>query len=259
MKYNWNEQETKALFKLVEEYKKKHKPLLDAFCAHAKKFNRKTLSVRNFYYQKCDEVLNSENLQKKLNINIDMHQKNNFAKFDQRQTDKLLEFIKKRQRQGVSVRKACMEMANNDATMLVRFQNKYEQEKRKKMKDTKKSETSAKKEKDIKNFKNPTNVISFPVEQKLVSQKLTDAEIQSLFLGLVNLIKKSAKQNLLDETNMERQKLSLVIRDTTIQMQQKNEKIERLLSENQKLSKQVLSLKSKIQELRAGYVEKINL
>lgn len=256
MKYDWNEAEIKSLFKLVEKFKNENKSLLDAFSEHAKNFNRKPLSVRNFYYQKCDEILNSQALQKKFDINIKLHQKNNFAKFDDRQTQKLINFIKNRISQGKSVRSACMELANNDAKLLVRLQNKYRSETQKSQNLQKNSTLT---DKNSKNLKTIDNIISFPVEQKLLPQKLTDAEIQSLFLGLVNLIKKSTLASVEEKTMSEREKLSLAIRTTTVELEQKNDKIEKLLEENQKLSKQVLSLKDKLKELRMSFVEKINV
>ncbi len=256
MKYDWNDQEVKALFSLVEDFKKQNKTLLEAFSVHAQKFDRKPLSVRNFYYQKCDEILENQDLQRKLDINIKLHQKNNFAKFDERQTDKLLAFIKKRQQEGKSVRSACMELSNNDAKMLVRLQNKYRAEKQKQVE--KQSSKNSLRTENIAT-KNSSNIISFPVEQKLVPQKLTDAEIQSLFLGLVNLIKKSTKQTMIEDIEKEREKLSVVVRNTTLEMQQKNEKIDMLLAENQKLTKQVLCLKTKLEQMRSSFLEKIKI
>lgn len=261
MKNGWEKQEVQSLFKLVEEFKSKGKSLLDAFEVHAKKYDRKPLSVRNFYYIKVDEFMHNQNLSKQFEINIKLHQKNNFAKFDERQTKKLLEYIKKRTKEGKSVRGACVEIVGNDAKNLVRMQNKYRLEmNREKNKKTQKNSKILQKndvfgEKNGKNEQNSkNNLISFPVEQKLLPQKLTDAEIQSLFLGLVKLVKKSTLLSIEEEIKNEQEKLSVVIRKSTVEINQKNEKIEKLLSENKKLSTQVLTLKSKLEELRTSLI-----
>ncbi len=283
MKYNWTDAEIKSLFNKVEECKKNSKPVLDAFYFHAKKYSRKPLSVRNFYYQKIDEIVENKKLQKQLAINIKLHEKDNYAKFDERQTEKLLAFIKQRQKEGKSVRSACMELSNNDATKLVRLQNKFraEQLKLKKQNDLAKSELSST-SKNVKSNEvftpldenanlianngtknsiqnNNQNVISFPVENKLTQTPLNDAEIQSLFLGLVKLIKKTAKHSLEQEFQKERDNFSVIIRDNAIELAGKSEKLGQVLCENEKLSKQVIDLKQKLEQLRAEFSQKLNL
>lgn len=261
MKNTWNNEEIKQLFNTVENFKKQNKSLLDAFSQHAHEFNRKPLSVRNFYYLKVDEILHDKKLVDQFNINVELHQKNNFAKFDERQTQKLLNYIKSRTKNGKSVRSACLEIVGNDAKQLVRLQNKYRLEinKEKNQKTEKNQQKSTNfanfSEKNSKNQqKIPNNLINFPVEQKLIPQKLTDAEIQSLFLGLVKLVKKSTLLDVEDEIKKEQEKLSVIIRKSTIEICEKNQKIEHLLGENKKLSSEVLKLKNKLEEMRTSLI-----
>lgn len=279
MKNTWTNAEIKQLFSLVEQYKKQGKPIIDAFYEHAKNYGRQPLSVRNFYYSKVDEISSNTQIQNKLAINIKLHEKNNYAKFDERQTQKLLEQIKKRTSEGLSIRKACLELANGNAKELLRFQNKYreivkkqqgkiaiEQEKNQKnaennSKITKKTAIFNKKG-DFPNFENcndkatsKKNIISFPVEQKLIPQSLSEAEIQSLFVGLAKLVKKSALAEMEEKMKLEREKISIVVRKSTMEIGQKSEKIEQLLDENKKLSKQVLVLKEKLEEMRTNCIK----
>ena len=51
MKGVWNNSEVASLFKVIEEKKEKGASLRRAFEEHAKKYNRKPNSVRNYYYQ----------------------------------------------------------------------------------------------------------------------------------------------------------------------------------------------------------------
>ena len=279
MKNTWTATEIKNLFSLVEKYKSENKPIIDAFYEHATKNNRQQLSVRNFYYSKVDEIMHSQKLQKQLEINIKLHEKNNFAKFDDRQTQKLLEHIKNRTNQGQSVRKACMELANGDAKELLRFQNKYRELVKKQninklefsqknIKNPKKTTKNAEENDffgkkanfnenlyNLENHNHNENVISFPVEQKLIPQHLSEAEIQSLFVGLAKLVKKSALAEMEETINKEREKLSVIVRKSTVEIGQKAEKIDELLTENKKLSKQIVMLKQKLEEMRSNFVK----
>lgn len=255
MKNTWNNEEIKQLFNTVEKFKKQNRSLLDAFSQHAHEFNRKPLSVRNFYYLKVDEILHDKKLVDQFNINVELHQKNNFAKFDERQTQKLLNYIKSRTKKGKSVRSACLEIVGNDAKQLVRLQNKYRLEINKEKNQKKSTNFANFSEKNSKiQQKIPNNLINFPVEQKLIPQKLTDAEIQSLFLGLVKLVKKSTLLDVEDEIKKEQEKLSVIIRKSTIEICEKNQKIEHLLGENKKLSSEVLKLKNKLEEMRTSLI-----
>ena len=279
MKNTWTENEIKNLFSLVEKYKLKNMPIIEAFYEHAKTNNRQPLSVRNFYYSKVDEIKHNQNLQKTLEINIKLHEKNNFAKFDDRQTQKLLEHIKQKTSEGKSVRKACLELAGGDAKELLRFQNKYRElikkqsnnkvefsqknikNAQKTKKNTEKTDFFNKNNNFNKNINNTKtqhsneNVISFPVEQKLIPQSLSEAEIQSLFVGLAKLVKKSALAEMEEKINLEREKLSLIVRKSTVEIGQKSEKIDELLTENKKLNKQIIMLKQKLEEMRSSYVK----
>lgn len=373
MKSNWTNNQIKNLFSLVEKYKNMNKPLLDAFEEFAKTNNKKVFSVRNYYYKKCDEFLSDIKLQKQFDINIKLHEKNNFAKFDERQTDKLINFIKRKKEQGYSVRNACLMLAENDATKLIRFQNKYRQITKQNQKNfrstnlsnsqnniaikklntnkniientseiiknntnnnnscnnnvnvknknnienisqnyndnfnsilnnienfNKKCEKNDKKvlktannlennekinendifkqsinfNEDIKNFDKITNdfdkpkenitsenVLSFPSNKPRNYAKLTDLEIQSLFSGLVNLIKKSTETQIQENIKNEQNKLSVVVRNTAIELNKKEEHIDKLLLENKKLTSKVLALQEKIDKLRISQIKKIDL
>lgn len=235
----WKQEEISNLIKTVENFKNKNKPLLDAFFEHANKHNRKIFSVRNFYYKNIEIIKNDENLQKKLKINLKLHEKNNFAKFDERQTQKLIDYINSKKQEGKSVRKACQELAGNNATLMVRYQNKYR---------------SMQKKDNTKNI-NTSNIISFPVEKKLQPQKLTDDEIKSLFLGLVNLVKKSTYQEAAESFLKEKQSNDMIFKKSIIEISQKDKKIEELMAENKKLTSKILMLKTKLENLRATTIE----
>lgn len=236
MKKNWKEEKIKELFEIVEEHKSNNKPVMSAFKIFAQKNGRKVNSVRNFYYQEVENLKVNRELSEKLKINLDRHEKNNFAKFDERQTQKLLDFIKNKQKEGKSVRNACLELANNDARLMVRYQNKY--------RAISKTENSG--------------VISFPVQQKLLPHKLTDEEIKSLFLGLVKLVKKSAMSEVDEKMRRETEFANDALRKTLVEVTKKRGKISQLQNENRKLNLQISALKQKLLELRTISLENSN-
>ena len=240
----WKIDEVEKLLHTVEVFKKQNKPLIDAFFLHAKSFNRKIFSVRNFYYKHIESIKNDKNLQKNIKINLNLHQKNNFAKFDERQTQKLIDYIKGKNSQGISVRKACRELANNNATLMVRYQNKFRQ-------------TQQKKQKNLKGSDNQNNLISFPVTKSLPNQKLTDEEIKSLFLGLVNLVKKSTFTELNEQLLKEKQTYDTFAKQSVVKIMEKDKQIDELLTENKKLTSKIVSLKTKLENLRASTIENI--
>ena len=68
MKGVWNNSEVASLFKVIEEKKEKGASLRRAFEEHAKKYNRKPNSVRNYYYQEIDKLCRDGARVKKLKI-----------------------------------------------------------------------------------------------------------------------------------------------------------------------------------------------
>ena len=175
MKGIWKNSEVKELFNVVEDYKEKNKSLKLAFIAHAQKFGRKPNSVRNYYYHEVDNLKLDEKRLNKLGINLNRHNKSNINYFSKEEEKKLMEEIDSMVKKGVSVRKACLTLSGGDVSQMLRFQNKYRN-------------FLARAKKPEKQNTNLNNVIAF----KKQSTTLTDGEVQSLFMGLVRLVKRNA-------------------------------------------------------------------
>ncbi len=163
---SWNDKEVKALFCAVENCKANGTSLKGAFSAHAKSFKRKPNSVRNYYYHEVDNLVSDAERTKRLNIDLSKHSKTHFKGFDKTQEGELFEKIEKMTSDGASVRSACLKLSGGDLSLMTRLQNKYQNMKRK--------------------LDKKDNII--PFKQKI----LTENDINSLFLGLVKLIKKTA-------------------------------------------------------------------
>ena len=176
----WDDNEVKTLFDTVESIKKNGGSANRAFSVHAKKYNRKPNSVRNYYYKEVDNLLNDNERRTKLKIDLLSHKKSSFVHFERDEEKEIFDAIEKMTKAGMSVRSACFKMCNGDLTKMTRLQNKYQNLKKKR----------------------EDNVIQFRQKKK----GLSDSEINSLFLGLVRLIKKSAYEEILDkEQNRQRE------------------------------------------------------
>ncbi len=182
MKGIWKNSEVKELFEVVEDYKEKNKSLKLAFIAHAQKYGRKPNSVRNYYYHEVDNLKIDGKRLEKLGINLSLHNKNNVAYFSKEEENELMKEVDEMVKKGISVRKACLTLSGGDINQMLRYQNKYRNFLAKNRKNDEKDDNFDKKD------RTPDNVIEF----KKMGKRLTDSEVQSLFMGLVRLVKRNA-------------------------------------------------------------------
>lgn len=223
----WNDEEVKVLFGEVENCKHGQTALKNAFCLHAKKYKRKPNSVRNYYYHEVENLKNDGARCKKLNIDLSKHGKTYFENFDKTEENDLLKKIENLTMQGISVRSACLKLSDGDLTKMTRYQNKYQNMK-------KKVEENGK-------------IIPFKQKQKM----LTESDINSLFMGLVKLIKKTALDDFMEKSKIERQSSNYLLKKAFLDLNQKDKQIaelrkdfEILKSENEKLQSELINLNS---------------
>lgn len=92
------------------------------------------------------------------------------------------------------------------------------------------------------------NIIKFEDFKK--KKNLTDEEIKSLFLGLVNLIKSNAIDDVSSKIKNEYKKNSIMLNNTILELKIKNEIIDDLKKENDNLKSKMEKLLNKIEELK---------
>ena len=218
----WSDDEVKNLFNEVEVCKKKKEPLREAFCEHAEKYKRKQNSVRNYYYADIENLRKDVKRLKRLGINLEKHQKSHFKKFEKDEEENLLEDIKKLRAEGVSVRQACKKLSGGDLSVMTRLQNKYQ---------------------NLQKRKIPDNVIAFKKERLL-----TESDINSLFMGLVKLIRKTAVDELLEKTKIEKESSAYLLKRAFIDLSKKDKQITALRAEFENLKNENKKLLEKIEE-----------
>lgn len=228
----WKDDEVKDLFKMVEESKLKKSPLREAFLNHAQKYQRKANSVRNYYYHEVDNLEKDMVRAGRLGIDVKNHLKNKLVPFTKEQEEDFMREIKALTDKGVSVRAACFKLSGGDMTKMTRLQNKYQ---------------NLKSQKVV-----PNNIVKFK------QRTLTDSDINSLFLGLVKLIKRSASDAAMEKVSAEKEKMGALLREAYHELSKKDKEIfaikedlKRLKLENERLSLNVKKfLMSKSEKLK---------
>ena len=223
----WKDAEVKCLFDFVQEYNKSNKPLSQAFKDYAQKSGRKPNSVRNYYYLELSNLIENASRAKKLDISLAWHSKKQAKFFSEEETNQAMKKIDELGKCGYSVRKACLTIANGNIEEMVRLQNKYRAM-------TKKSQPKQ------------SNVLTMPKR----TNKLSDNEINSLFLGLVRLVKNQAKQ----EANLimrdDKEKANNMLRSAILELANKDRQIANLKTQFELLKSENVNQNKTIQELR---------
>lgn len=223
----WSDDEVKNLFSLVEAQKSKGKALRLAFCVHAKKFKRKQNSVRNYYYKEVENLQRDPKRCKNLEIEIEKHAKNHFVPFSDLEESKLMEDVDNLVQSGMSVRTACQKLSGGDLTIMTRLQNKYQ---------------------NLKKKKRPENVIVFRQKQKSLSEN----DINSLFLGLVRLIKRAAIDEFMEKTKLEKESSAFLLKKAFVDLSRKDKQISELKEEFSNLKKENVQLHLKLESLASN-------
>ena len=262
----WKDEEVYTLFKFVEKFKTNNQPLLKAFELFANEYKRKKNSVRNFYYLKLKEFEKNPILAQKLNINLIAHTKTEQKFFTIEETELSMNKINTLLKKGYSVRRACLEVAQGNIKEMLRLQNKYRSLKLKNkihdcfiiIKNSRKQLFDNNSE-----FQQKTsNILQMPNRNNPV---LTDEEIKSLFMGLVNLVKKSAIEQFdkkiykqLQDANFELRKSikNLVTKEQEYLNLRK--KFDLLSNEQNKLKEEITILRTQNATLLSNNFEKIN-
>ena len=260
MQSKWSNVEVKKLFQTVEKYKNENKSLLDAFKEFAKKSNRKPNSVRNYYYLEIRELSQNIERQKKLGIDLSNHKVNFSDKFSEEETKSLIKEILRQKCMGVSVRKSCLNLADGDLSKMVRFQNKFRNISATNRKLYEQCLSELKIEGlEIKSEKR--NVVYMKPQER----KLSDEDVNSLFLGLINLVKKTAIENVEKSLVSETEFANTTLRQTLSKLSQAEKTVSTLSSElsslqieNKKIREENILLKTKIAKFMSQQIVKTN-
>ena len=218
----WKNEEVKNLFQTVEKIKNENKSLRIAFSLHAQKYGRKPNSVRNYYYHEIDNLKLDKARLKDVGVDLNKHEKCEIKYFSPDEERSLMDKIDREVQNGVSVRKACLNLSGGDVELMLRYQNKYR--------------NFIAKEKP----KEENNIIKFTKKKA----SLSDAELQALFLGLVRLVKKNAAEEAGEKNNIELRRVIVSLQNKERELNQLKEEFLKIKEENFKLVESLNSSRS---------------
>lgn len=256
----WKDEEVKKLFDYVELYKSKGESLTNIFLSFAKQTNRMPNSVRNYYYHELNNLIENSKRREKLKIDISLHKKIDQKEFTIQETESVVTEILKLINNGMSVRKACLTLAKGDVSMMVRYQNKFRAVILKDKDLYQKCLSSIGGQILKPKTKTPSNVIKMPDRRNILSE----SDINSLFLGLVKLVKKQAQDELSKLYEKDKQKANESLRRILVETAEKDNLIKDLRKqfkvlkqEKDKLCEEVKLLRGKAAEFKI-HNQKIN-
>lgn len=244
---SWKDEEIIKLFSFVEMKKKQNIPLLTIFADYAKISGRKQNSVRNYYYAELGNLEKDEEKKNRLKIDLSFHSKIKQIPFDKSSEKDIIKKILEKTSKGISVRKACLQLANFDLDTMIRYQNKY----RNIVKTNPKLLEDCAKELKLENV--PTSVDSTPKNVLFMPKQktnLTDKDIESLFMGLVRLVKRVANENAqnmvksqIKDCNFELKKAFAQLTYKDVKIKNLSEQLKDIKTKNQKLEEEIKDAK----------------
>lgn len=250
----WPDGEVKKLFKFIEEGKSKGKNLSYLFDAYAKQNDRKANSVRNYYYAELLFLEQNPAKCQRLDINLDMHKKCEQKVFEQDEIKKVVYEILRLKSLGYSVRKACFKLSNGNLSEMVRMQNKYRTIMAKQQDIIEECKTELKQKGFlVEESEHKSNVIKMPTRQN----KLSDNDINSLFLGLVKLVKKQALEDANASLKSETEFANNALRKSLVEIQTKDLELKKLRENFKVVCKQKQKLEQEIVLIRGKNAENL--
>ena len=247
----WEDDEVKKLFNFIEDGKSRGKNLSFLFAEYAKQNNRKPNSVRNYYYAELLFLEQNPNKCKKLDINLSNHQKCEPKVFGQEETKKIVCEIIRLKSLGYSVRKACLKLSNGNISQMVRMQNKYRTVIAKQLDLVEECKNELRQKGFLIEEPQKNNVIKMPVRQN----KLSDSDINSLFLGLVKLVKKQALEDANSKLKSETEFANDALRRSLVEIQTKDLELKKLRENFKLVCKQKQKLEQEIISIRGENVK----
>lgn len=248
----WDIEEIKELMQTIAS--KQGRSLVKCFKYFAIKTNRQTYSVRNFYYRLLEVANKDKNIAEILVQNgITNSIKTNH--FTDEETAKLLRAILRNDKK-MSVRKACFELADGDANLMMRYQNKYrnalktQPELIKKISQELQSQNIKTRDEVTRN-----NIMIMPLKQQ---ETITEKEIQSLFWGLVKLVKRSAEEEVQANLKREAEFANNTLSNALIDLRRKEMLIKELKEQNERLNLRLKDTEIKLENSQQKLVSNIS-
>ena len=238
----WTKKDIKSLFLFLKQHPQQ--ALINNITIWANKNFKQPFSVRNFFYKllKCAKIDEEVYVAlKDLGVDLSIYLEDTKTAKTKTLLSKILDYSQKK-----SVFSVCLELANNDKSLASKFQNKY--------RNTLANHPEIVKHviEDLHKKGIPTrhtfakpNVVLMPQQNNL---GLTQNDIQSLVLGVINLIKNDAEKKVLFDHQKEVQQINNNLQKTLIESRRKDVLLKELKIENEKIKKSLEQTKKEQQK-----------
>ena len=199
-------------------------------------------SIRNFYYTEYKNLMN-EDYANKVGVSVKGLKKLEFNLFTSDDKEFLVKSVLEATAKGESVRSTCLRLSGGDANKMIRLQNKY----RSTMKNEPEFVQEVVKKYNIKTTDDKENVLT--IRRKA---RLSDSDINSLFMGLVRLIKNNSISEVSEVLKKECNIAHKNLNETREELKLVVHKLEEEKRKNRKLQSEldVLMDNSKMEEFR---------
>lgn len=197
--------------------------------------NIKKESAKNYYYKNLKFLKQNPQIAKSMGIDLSAFEQKKFEKFNSKSKEELYKIIVGNLTKGKSVRQTCMELAHNDAKQMLRFQNKFRNMQKQK-------ESQIKQDKEIEQKK----VINISSAKHIMNKKISDDEINALFLGLIKIVKKAAIENANEELKNECKEATENFKQTIIDLNKKEAELKKVYEINSELNLKIESQQQQI-------------
>ena len=234
----WGIAEIKKLMDMIAN--KGDASLLEVFDRHSRIFNRNSYSVRNFYYKLLKLYETDGKVARLLDENGIKNSTTSFH-FNENDTEQLMKILLRNE--GLSVRGACRKLARGDKKLMIRYQNKYRNTLKHNPQLVEKILTELRAENvRVRNFK--SNISIMPVKE----EKITEKEIQSLFWGLVRLVKRNAEEEIKSTLKREAEFANTALQNSLIDLRRKEVLINELREQNKALKMKLENMTQNLQQ-----------
>ena len=234
----WGIAEIKKLMDMIAN--KGDASLLEVFDRHSRIFNRNSYSVRNFYYKLLKLYETDGKVARLLDENGIKNSTTSFH-FNENDTEQLMKILLRNE--GLSVRGVCRKLARGDKKLMIRYQNKYRNTLKHNSQLVEKILTELRAENvRVRNFK--SNISIMPLKE----EKITEKEIQSLFWGLVRLVKRNAEEEIESTLKREAEFANTALQNSLIDLRRKEVLINELREQNKALKMKLENMTQNLQQ-----------
>lgn len=236
-------------------YNRKGQSLSHIFVKLATDWGMKKNSVRNLYYMVMKKLQTDNDYAKNMGLDSINLSKVEIKQFTKKEIDWLIYEVEHRVKSGMSIRKACIELAGGDVTLMLRYQNKYRSIKCKKDNEKNSNNNINKNNGKVYKFTSlnssiPNNVIPFRKKET----SLSESELQSLFMGLVRIVRSSAVADVNNALKDQYNRQAIEIRNLLKNLSRLKDELMESQRENARIKKELQLLKTDKVEKYANFM-----